>query len=60
MWRKSSYSSSDAGECLETQCTHDALVAVGDSKDRSRGALVFSPAGWSTFVAGIRHATLSR
>ncbi|MET2714714.1 DUF397 domain-containing protein [Streptomyces sp. NPDC059853] len=49
-WRKSSYSSTGSGSCLETQVTEDGLVAVGDSKDRSRGAFVFSVAGWSAFV----------
>ncbi|MFC9064001.1 DUF397 domain-containing protein [Streptomyces harbinensis] len=49
-WRKSSYSDGGSGSCLETQVTADGGVAVGDSKDRSRGAFVFSVAGWSAFV----------
>ncbi|GAA2361140.1 DUF397 domain-containing protein [Streptomyces carpaticus] len=49
-WRKSSYSSGDTGACLETRITSDGLIAVRDSKDRSRGAFVFSVAGWSAFV----------
>ncbi|WP_062217243.1 DUF397 domain-containing protein [Streptomyces sp. NBRC 109706] len=49
-WRKSSYSTSDAGACVEVQLTHDGLLAVGDSKDRGRGAFTFAPAAWSSFL----------
>lgn len=52
-WRKSSYSSGDAGACLETQPTDDGLLAVGDSKDRARGAFTFPGAAWSSFVAAL-------
>ncbi|MFF2377206.1 DUF397 domain-containing protein [Streptomyces xiamenensis] len=53
-WRKSSYSSGDTGACLETQITHDGLIAVGDSKDRSRGAFVFPAAAWSVFLRHVK------
>ncbi|AKG43098.1 regulatory protein [Streptomyces xiamenensis] len=53
-WRKSSYSSGDTGACLETQITHDRLIAIGDSKDRSRGAFVFSGAAWSVFLRHVK------
>ncbi|MGW8848498.1 DUF397 domain-containing protein [Streptomyces xiamenensis] len=53
-WRKSSYSGTGSGSCLETQLTDDGLVAVGDSKDRSRGAFVFSGAAWSVFLRHLK------
>ncbi|MEU1671335.1 DUF397 domain-containing protein [Streptomyces roseifaciens] len=55
-WRKSSYSSSDVPNCIEMQPTPDALVAIGDSKDRPRGALTLSPRAWTTFVHSIRRS----
>ncbi|MFE0688792.1 DUF397 domain-containing protein [Streptomyces xiamenensis] len=53
-WRKSSYSSGDTDACVETQLTDDGLVAIGDSKDRSRGAFVFSGAAWSVFLRHVK------
>ncbi|MCU4745743.1 MULTISPECIES: DUF397 domain-containing protein [Streptomyces] len=53
-WRKSSYSSGDTDACVETQITPDGLIAVGDSKDRSRGAFVFSGAAWSVFLRHVK------
>ncbi|MEU9619794.1 MULTISPECIES: DUF397 domain-containing protein [unclassified Streptomyces] len=52
-WTKSSYSADNGGSCVETQVTPDALVAVGDSKDRGLGAQVFGPAPWRVFVAAV-------
>ncbi|MFD8460517.1 DUF397 domain-containing protein [Streptomyces antimycoticus] len=57
-WRKSSYSPDNGGQCLETQTTADALVAVGDSKNRAMGAHTFSPATWREFITAIRSGTL--
>lgn len=53
-WRKSSYSNGGSGSCVETQLTDDGLVAVGDSKDRSRGAFVFPGAAWSVFLRHVK------
>lgn len=55
-WRKSSYSDQNNPNCLELQSTPDALVAIGDSKDRPRGALTLSPHAWATFVHSIRRS----
>ncbi|MFI1976626.1 DUF397 domain-containing protein [Streptomyces wedmorensis] len=56
-WRKSSYSNADGGECLEVA---DALpvVPVRDSKTPSGPALLFKPAAWSSFVAGVKGGRL--
>ncbi|MCE7082408.1 DUF397 domain-containing protein [Streptomyces sp. ST2-7A] len=50
-WRRSSRSSAASGNCLETQTTDDALIAVGDSKARDHGALVFPPVAWTAFLS---------
>jgi hypothetical protein len=49
-WRKSSYSNGGSGNCVEIQATDDALLAVGDSKDRARGAFTFPTTAWTAFV----------
>ncbi|GAB2926093.1 DUF397 domain-containing protein [Streptomyces mayteni] len=56
-WRKSSYSNAGSGNCVETQLTHDGLVAVGDSKDRTRGAFLFPAAEWGAFIARVKSST---
>lgn len=53
-WRKSSYSNSDGGQCLEFAPGHPSLVPVRDSKDPSRGALLIEATAWSAFVAGVK------
>jgi hypothetical protein len=49
-WRTSSFSQTD--NCVEVGRLDD-LVLVRDSKDRSRGHLVFRPAQWRAFLAGV-------
>jgi hypothetical protein len=57
-WRKSSYSSGGSGSCVETQTTDDGRLAVGDSKDRSRGAFTFTGAGWTAFIGALKQGRL--
>lgn len=56
-WFKSSYSGGDQGECLEVATGHPA-VPVRDSKSAHGPTLVFSPAGWSSFVAAVKSGDL--
>ncbi|WP_406007178.1 DUF397 domain-containing protein [Streptomyces sp. NBC_00637] len=50
-WRKSSYSNTDGGDCLEVaDDVSAALVPVRDSKDPSRGTLVFGQDAWAEFI----------
>jgi len=47
-WRKSRYC--DGGTCIEVAQTQHGLVAVRDSTNPSGSAVVFTPAGWSSFL----------
>lgn len=53
-WIKSSYSGDTQGQCVEYQAVPNEGVAVGDSKDRNRGAFIFPSAAWAGFVAGVK------
>ncbi|WP_459247239.1 DUF397 domain-containing protein [Streptomyces youssoufiensis] len=54
MWRKSSYSGSNGGECIEVAPGFPGVVPVRDSKDPQGPALTFSTTAWNTFVAGVK------
>lgn len=51
-FRTSSFCS--VGGCVEVGQLADGGVAVRDSKDRRKPALVFTADEWSAFVAGVR------
>jgi hypothetical protein len=53
-WRKSSYSSSNGGNCVEVASNLPGVVAVRDSKDPEGGALVLAPEAFSALTEGIR------
>jgi uncharacterized protein DUF397 len=50
-FRTSSFCS--GGDCVEVGMRHGGVVAVRDTKDRSR-ELTFSPQEWAAFVAGVK------
>jgi hypothetical protein len=54
IWRKSSYSGSNGGNCVEVAQNLPGLVAVRDSKDLSGSALTLSPQSWAEFTRGIK------
>jgi len=54
VWRKSSYSGDNGGNCVEVAGNLPGAVAVRDSKDPSGPVLTFTPAEWHAFVAGVR------
>ena len=56
-WRKSTYSGSNGGDCIEVATLADS-IAVRDSKDRTGPVLTFSPAGWEGFISGIKTGEL--
>ncbi|MFI0813953.1 DUF397 domain-containing protein [Streptomyces echinatus] len=58
MWKKSSYSGAQQGDCLEVQTTEEGLVAARDSKFPQLGAFTFSPDEWTAFVAEVKSGRL--
>jgi hypothetical protein len=53
-WRKSSYSTGNGGNCIETRTTA-SRVLIRDTKDNGRGpVLSVSPAEWQRFTAVIK------
>ena len=50
-WRKSSYSSSNGGSCVEVADNLPGRVLVRDTKDRDGGTLSFGSDAWRAFVA---------
>jgi hypothetical protein len=54
-WRKSSYSGSNGGDCVEVGTGLPGKIAVRDTKDREGPALAFGDQAWSEFVKGIKH-----
>ncbi|MFF4173143.1 DUF397 domain-containing protein [Streptomyces sp. NPDC001744] len=60
-WRKSSYSNSDGGECVEVSDDFAPLVVpVRDSKTPRGPVLVFPAGGWSSFVTAVKDGRLNR
>lgn len=53
LWRKSTRSSSNGGDCVEVADNLPGVVAVRDSKDPSGPALTFAPATWIAFVGQV-------
>ena len=54
IWRKSSLSGNDGGNCVEVAINLPGIVAVRDSKDPYGPELVFTHAEWTAFAAGAR------
>jgi hypothetical protein len=53
-WRKSTYSGSEGGTCVEVAGLNDGDRAVRDSKDPAGPMLRCTSTEWSTFIAGVR------
>ncbi|MBP8538320.1 DUF397 domain-containing protein [Streptomyces sp. MK37H] len=51
-WFKSSYSGSEADNCVEVAIRTEA-VHIRDSKDTERTPLTVSPEAWTAFIAHI-------
>lgn len=54
VWRKSSKSGNNGGQCVETADLPGGGRAVRDSKDLDGPVLVFPVGEWSAFVEGVR------
>lgn len=57
-WRKSSYSGSNGGACVEVADNLPSIVAVRDSKDPVGRALTFAPADWRAFITSVKSGEL--
>jgi hypothetical protein len=53
-WRKSSYSGSNGGACVEIAVLADGGRAVRDSKNPDGGKLALTADDWRAFVAGAK------
>ena len=53
-WRKSSYSGSNGGDCVEVAQFPASAVGVRDSKDPDGAKLLFSADEWAAFVHGVK------
>jgi hypothetical protein len=58
IWRKSSYSGSNGGACVDVADNLPGIVAVRDSKDPDGPALTFAPSDWRAFTACVKRGEL--
>ncbi|MFI8764209.1 DUF397 domain-containing protein [Streptomyces sp. NPDC053792] len=54
VWRKSSYSNGDGGECVEVADNVPGLVPVRDSKRPHGPVLLLPVAAWAPFVEAVK------
>ncbi|WP_307806421.1 DUF397 domain-containing protein [Streptomyces sp. FH025] len=57
-WRKSSYSGTNGGNCVEVASGLPGAVPVRDSKDPHGPVLVFPASIWESFIAAVRAGEL--
>jgi hypothetical protein len=53
-WRKSTFSSSNGGQCVEVARSLPGVVAVRDSKDATGPVLMFTADEWRSFAADVK------
>jgi Domain of unknown function (DUF397) len=53
-WRKSSYSGSNGGACVEVAHLPGGVLAVRDSKDPGGPKLAFAADEWAAFTEGVK------
>jgi hypothetical protein len=53
VWRKSTRSNGNSGNCVEWAMV-DGVVGVRDSKNPGGTTLIFTPAEWTAFIAGVK------
>jgi hypothetical protein len=52
-WRKSTYSGSNASNCVEVAASA-ATILIRDTKNRTGAVLTFAPAAWRRFAASVK------
>ncbi|MEU4383450.1 DUF397 domain-containing protein [Micromonospora echinofusca] len=60
VWRKSTRSGGNGGECVEVATNLPGIVAVRDSKDPDGPALTLHPQAWRAFVRSTKHDAAER
>ncbi|WP_405084332.1 DUF397 domain-containing protein [Microbispora sp. NBC_01389] len=60
VWRKSTWSGSDGGNCVEVAELSQGRRGVRDSKNPTGPALVFTTAEWDAFIQGVKHGEFDR
>ena len=60
VWRKSSRSGSQGGNCVEVAALSTGDTAVRDSKNPQAGAIVFSGEAWREFLESVKSAEFDR
>ncbi|NJP44428.1 DUF397 domain-containing protein [Actinacidiphila epipremni] len=60
LWRKSSYSNGDGGNCVEVADGFTGVMPVRDSKDPQGPALLFRAEAWADFLAGVKAGEFGR
>ncbi|MGI5520317.1 DUF397 domain-containing protein [Micromonospora sp. CA-259024] len=60
VWRKSTRSGDNGGNCVEVATNLADVVAVRDSKDPAGPRLQFSRPGWSTFLTALTNSEQHR
>ncbi|MCX5344043.1 DUF397 domain-containing protein [Streptomyces atratus] len=53
-WRKSSYSNSNGGECVEIADDFPGIIPVRDSKNPTGPALLIPTSAWNDFIASLK------
>ncbi|GAA3222798.1 DUF397 domain-containing protein [Nonomuraea helvata] len=53
VWRKSSRSSDNGGQCVEVAINLPGMIAVRDSKDPDGPKLLFTRDEWKAFIGGV-------
>ncbi|MEU2666814.1 DUF397 domain-containing protein [Micromonospora sp. NPDC007220] len=54
VWRKSTRSGDNGGDCVEVATNLPGVVVVRDSKNPAGPELTFEPAAWSAFTAAAK------
>lgn len=60
LWRKSSYSNGNGGNCVEVADGFTGVMPVRDSKDPQGPALLFRAEAWADFLAGVKAGEFGR
>lgn len=55
VWRKSSRSGPNGGDCVEVASNLHGIIAIRDSKNPTGTTLTFTPNQWRTFLNSIKH-----